>query len=66
MAAGNDGPTWNLWQKPPGEAGVLPLGFWSRGCRGSKVPYTPTEKEIIAVYEGVLLQKLLVPKHSSS
>ncbi|GAB0209934.1 hypothetical protein GRJ2_003459100 [Grus japonensis] len=30
-----------------------PLGFWSRGYRGSKAPYTPMEKEILATYEGV-------------
>ncbi|KAK4822646.1 hypothetical protein QYF61_018598 [Mycteria americana] len=30
-----------------------PLGFWSRGYRGSEARYTPTGKEILASYEGV-------------
>ncbi|KAF1570980.1 UNVERIFIED_CONTAM: hypothetical protein FQV16_0009294, partial [Eudyptes robustus] len=29
-AAGENGPTWSLWQKAPGETGGQPLGFWSR------------------------------------
>ncbi|GAB0206633.1 hypothetical protein GRJ2_003128900 [Grus japonensis] len=49
-AAGENGPTWSLWQKAPGETRGRPLGFWSRG---SEVPYTPTEKEILAAYEGI-------------
>ncbi|GAB0209980.1 hypothetical protein GRJ2_003463700 [Grus japonensis] len=52
-AAGENGPTWSLWQKAPGETRGRPLGFWSRGCRGSEARYTPTEKEIPAAYEGV-------------
>ncbi|GAB0204352.1 hypothetical protein GRJ2_002900800 [Grus japonensis] len=50
---GENGPTWSLWQKAPGETRGQPLGFWSRGYRGSEVRYTPTEKEILAAYEGV-------------
>ena len=52
-AARENGPTWSLWQKAPGERPGQPLGFWSRGYRGSKACYTPTEKEILAAYEGV-------------
>ena len=52
-AAGENGPTWSLWQKAPGETRGRPLGFWSRGYRGSEACYTPTEKEILAAYEGV-------------
>ncbi|GAB0209006.1 hypothetical protein GRJ2_003366300 [Grus japonensis] len=52
-AAGENGPTWSLWQKAPGETQGRPLGFWSRGYRGSEARYTPTEKEILAAYEGV-------------
>ncbi|KAM6340308.1 uncharacterized protein FN964_011708 [Alca torda] len=52
-AAGDNGPTWSLWQKAPGETRGRPLGFWSRGYRGSEANYTPTEKEILAAYEGV-------------
>ncbi|GAB0204611.1 hypothetical protein GRJ2_002926700 [Grus japonensis] len=51
--AGENGPTWSLWQKAPGETRGQPLGFWSRGYRGSEACYTPTEKEILAAYEGV-------------
>ncbi|KAM6374676.1 uncharacterized protein FN964_001135 [Alca torda] len=51
--AGDNGPTWSLWQKAPGETRGRPLGFWSRGYRGSEANYTPTEKEILAAYEGV-------------
>ncbi|KAM4879250.1 uncharacterized protein FYW23_015363 [Sylvia borin] len=48
-----------------------PLGFWSRSYRGSEANYTPTEKEILAAYEGVRAasevigmeaQLLLVPR----
>ncbi|GAB0209754.1 hypothetical protein GRJ2_003441100 [Grus japonensis] len=52
-AAGQNGPTWSLWQKAPGETRGRPLGFWSRGYRGYEALYTPTEKEILAAYEGV-------------
>ncbi|KAK4820379.1 hypothetical protein QYF61_025455 [Mycteria americana] len=51
--AGENGPTWSLWQKAPRETRGQPLGFWSRGCRGSEAHYTPTEKEILGAYEGV-------------
>ncbi|XP_010567620.1 PREDICTED: uncharacterized protein LOC104832910, partial [Haliaeetus leucocephalus] len=47
-AAGEHGLTWSLWQKTPGETRGRPLGFWSRGYRGSEAHYTPTEKEILA------------------
>ncbi|RMC11864.1 hypothetical protein DUI87_11990 [Hirundo rustica rustica] len=49
-AAGNNGLSWSLWQKVPGETQGRPLGFWSRSYRGSKANYTPTEK---ATCEGV-------------
>ncbi|KAK4819771.1 hypothetical protein QYF61_011371 [Mycteria americana] len=52
-AAGENGPTWSLWQKAPGETRGRPLGFWSQGYRGSKACYIPTEKERLAAYEGV-------------
>ncbi|RMB88580.1 hypothetical protein DUI87_35081 [Hirundo rustica rustica] len=52
-AAGNNGLSWSLWQKVPGETRGRPLGFWSRNYRGSETNYTPTEKEILAAYEGV-------------
>ncbi|GAB0209821.1 hypothetical protein GRJ2_003447800 [Grus japonensis] len=52
-AAGENGPTWSLWQKAPGETRVRPLGFWSWGYRRSEARYTPREKEILATYEGV-------------
>ncbi|KAF1526119.1 hypothetical protein FQV20_0005926, partial [Eudyptula albosignata] len=29
-AAEENGPTWSLWQKAPGETQGRPLGFWSR------------------------------------
>ncbi|GAB0191247.1 hypothetical protein GRJ2_001590000 [Grus japonensis] len=32
--SGENGPTWSLWQKAPGETRGRPLGFWSRGYRG--------------------------------
>ncbi|GAB0206206.1 hypothetical protein GRJ2_003086200 [Grus japonensis] len=51
--AGENGPTWSLWQKAPGETRGRPLGFWSRGYRGSEARYTPMEKEILAACEGV-------------
>ncbi|RMC21389.1 hypothetical protein DUI87_02252 [Hirundo rustica rustica] len=52
-AAGNNGLSWSLWQKVPGETRGRPLGFWSRSYRGYEANYTPTEKEILAAYEGV-------------
>ncbi|XP_048808481.1 uncharacterized protein LOC125696616 [Lagopus muta] len=52
-AAGENGPTWSLWQRASGETRGRPLGFWSRAYRGSEEGYTPTEKEILAAYEGV-------------
>ncbi|KAF4798807.1 hypothetical protein TURU_060659 [Turdus rufiventris] len=52
-AAGNHGLSWSLRQKVPGETQGRPLGFWSRRYRGSEDNYTPTEKEILAAYEGV-------------
>ncbi|RMC19648.1 hypothetical protein DUI87_03209 [Hirundo rustica rustica] len=52
-AAGNNGLSWSLWQKVPGETRGRPLGFWSRSYRGSEANYTPTEKEILAAYEGI-------------
>ncbi|RMC02766.1 hypothetical protein DUI87_19956 [Hirundo rustica rustica] len=52
-AAGNNSLSWSLWQKVPGDTRGRPLGFWSRSYRGSEANYTPTEKEILAAYEGV-------------
>ncbi|RMC21691.1 hypothetical protein DUI87_02559 [Hirundo rustica rustica] len=52
-AARSHGLSWSLWQKVPGETHGRPQGFWSRSYRGSKANYTPTEKEILAAYEGV-------------
>ncbi|RMC19550.1 hypothetical protein DUI87_03108 [Hirundo rustica rustica] len=52
-AAGSHGLSWSLWQKVPGETSGQPLGLWSRSYRGSEANYTPTEKEILAAYEGV-------------
>jgi len=51
-AAGENGPTWSLWQKASGETRGGPLGFWSRGYKGFEAHYSPTEKEILAAYEG--------------
>ncbi|RMC05661.1 hypothetical protein DUI87_17746 [Hirundo rustica rustica] len=53
LAAGSHGLSWSLWQKVPGETRGRLLGFWSRSYRGSEASYTPTEKEILAAYEGV-------------
>ncbi|RMB92675.1 hypothetical protein DUI87_30984 [Hirundo rustica rustica] len=70
-AAGNNGLSWSLWQKVPGETRGRPLGFWSRSYRGSEANYTPTEKEILAAYEalqaaseviGTETQLLLAPR----
>ncbi|GAB0205613.1 hypothetical protein GRJ2_003026900 [Grus japonensis] len=56
--AGENGPTWSLWQKAPGETRGRPLGFWSRGYRGSEARYAPTEKEILEGMKGFeLLQR---------
>ncbi|RMC09853.1 hypothetical protein DUI87_13640 [Hirundo rustica rustica] len=52
-AGGSHGLSWSLWQKVPGETRGRPLGFWSRSYRGTEANYTPTEKEILAAYEGV-------------
>ncbi|RMC21227.1 hypothetical protein DUI87_02085 [Hirundo rustica rustica] len=52
-AAGNNGLSRSLWQKVPGETRGRPLGFWSQSYRRSEANYTPTEKEILAPYEGV-------------
>ncbi|RMC21421.1 hypothetical protein DUI87_02287 [Hirundo rustica rustica] len=52
-AAGNHGLSRSLWQKVPGETRGRPLGFWSRSYSGYEANYTPTEKEILAAYEGV-------------
>jgi len=51
--AGENGPTWSLWQKAPGENRGQALDFWSWGYKGSEARYTPTEKEILAAYECV-------------
>jgi len=45
--------TWILWQKAPGKSRGQPLGFCSQGYKGSEARYTPTEKEILAAYEGI-------------
>uniref|UniRef100_A0A8C0ENN5 ribonuclease H n=1 Tax=Bubo bubo TaxID=30461 RepID=A0A8C0ENN5_BUBBB len=52
-AAGENGPSWSLWQRAHGESRGRPLGFWSRGYKGSEANYTLTEKEILAAYEGI-------------
>ncbi|RMC01124.1 hypothetical protein DUI87_22390 [Hirundo rustica rustica] len=52
-AAGSHSLFWSLWQKASGETRGRPLGFWSRSYRGSEANNTPTEKEILATYEGV-------------
>ena len=51
--AGEKDPTWSLWQRASGETRGRPLGFWSQAYRQSEECYTPTEKEILAAYEGV-------------
>ncbi|RMC19193.1 hypothetical protein DUI87_03798 [Hirundo rustica rustica] len=43
-AAGNNGLSWSLWQKVPGETWGQPLGFWSRSYRGSEANYTPNRE----------------------
>ncbi|KAK4816448.1 hypothetical protein QYF61_017176 [Mycteria americana] len=52
-SARDHGPTWNLWQKAPGETRRQPLGFWSQGYRGSEARYTPAEEEILVAYQGI-------------
>ncbi|GAB0210089.1 hypothetical protein GRJ2_003474700 [Grus japonensis] len=52
-ASREKGLTCSLWQKTAGETPCRPLGFWSWGYRGSEAHYTPTEKEILAAYEGI-------------
>ena len=52
-AAGENGPTWCLWQKTPGETRGWPLRFWGQEYQGSKSCYTLSEKEVSAAYEGV-------------
>ncbi|RMB88543.1 hypothetical protein DUI87_18847 [Hirundo rustica rustica] len=44
-AAGNNGLSWSLWQKVPGETRGRPLGFWSQSYRGSEANYTVTDEE---------------------
>ncbi|RMC17933.1 hypothetical protein DUI87_05602 [Hirundo rustica rustica] len=51
-AARNNGLSWSLWQKVPGETRGRPLGFWSRSYRGSESNYTPRE-EILATCDRV-------------
>ncbi|RMC18010.1 hypothetical protein DUI87_04886 [Hirundo rustica rustica] len=63
-AAGNNGLSWSLWQKVPGESRGRPLGFWSRSYRGSEANYTPTEKEILAAYEGVQAASEVIGKET--
>jgi len=58
--AGENGSTWSLWQKAPGETRGQPLGFWSRGYKESEVRYTPTEKEILSAYEGIRVSSEVV------
>jgi len=36
ITAGENGPTWSLWQKAPGETRGRTLGFWSWGYKGSE------------------------------
>ncbi|KAJ7412097.1 hypothetical protein BTVI_47496 [Pitangus sulphuratus] len=52
-AARDNGPSWSLWQKMPGEIQGHPLGFWNQSYRGSEANFTQTKKEILAAYEGV-------------
>lgn len=48
-----DGPSWSLQQKVPGETPGQPLGFWSWGHKGSEAWYTPVEKETLEACAGV-------------
>ncbi|RMC19440.1 hypothetical protein DUI87_04051 [Hirundo rustica rustica] len=59
-AAGNNGLSWSLWQKVPGETLGRPLGFWSQSYRGSKANYAPAEKEILAAHEGVQAASVVI------
>ncbi|XP_017695280.1 PREDICTED: endogenous retrovirus group K member 8 Pol protein-like [Lepidothrix coronata] len=43
---------WSLWQLQDGRR--RPLGFWSRRFRGAEEKYTPFEKQLAAVYWGLL------------
>lgn len=52
-AAGEQSPTWSLWQRMLMETWGQPFGFWSQEYRGFEEHYTPTEQEILAAYEGV-------------
>lgn len=49
-AAGENDPTWCLWQKVPGEIQGWPPGFWSQGTKPATLQL---KKETLAVYEGV-------------
>ncbi|XP_075267239.1 leucine-rich repeat-containing protein 2 isoform X2 [Opisthocomus hoazin] len=65
-AARENGPTWSLWQKAPGETRGRPLGFWSWGYKASEACYTPTERDsgVQAASEvvGTEAQLLLAPR----
>lgn len=52
-AAEENGPTWRLWQKAPGNTQCWLLGFWSQAYRGSEFLHSPTEKEILTAYENI-------------
>ncbi|TRZ08617.1 hypothetical protein HGM15179_018488 [Zosterops borbonicus] len=52
-AAKENGPSWTLRQKVPEETQGQYFGILSGAYRGSEASYTPTEKEILAAYEGV-------------
>lgn len=49
----DNGSFWNIWPKEPGETLSWPLGFRNGGYGGSEAYCTPTEKEILATYEGI-------------
>ncbi|RMC21577.1 hypothetical protein DUI87_02444 [Hirundo rustica rustica] len=57
-AAGNNGLSWSLWQKVPGETQRQPLQFWSQSYRGSKANNTPTEKVTVATEGEVVSAQL--------
>ncbi|RMC15748.1 hypothetical protein DUI87_07952 [Hirundo rustica rustica] len=44
-AAGNNGLSWSLWQKVPGETRGRPLGFWSRSYRDLKPTTFPQRRK---------------------
>lgn len=44
-AAGEQGPTWSLWNRTSRETQGQPLGVWSWSYRGPEAHYAPTEKE---------------------